>query len=52
MTAMQQLQQLSVALAGIKAMAMRDMWEQGWSFREIGEALGISGSRVEQIIKR
>lgn len=43
---------LQMELAEAKAEAIRELWTTGWSLREIGQALGISTSRVEQIIKR
>lgn len=51
-TAMLDLQRAIGELADIRAAAIREMAEDGWTHREIAKELGISRARVEQIINR
>lgn len=50
--AMALLQEVTNQISTQRIQAVRVLWEEGWSLKDISEALGISRARVHQIIEK
>lgn len=50
--AIEMLQATIRDIADVRSAAVRALWAEGWTQREIGRAFGLSHARIDQIIKR
>ena len=46
------LADVTLGLSQVRIEAVRGLWAEGWSLKDISEALGISRARVHQIIEK
>lgn len=49
---MEELQNAIAELSEIRAAALRDLHNTGWSYAQLGEAVGLTRARVHQIVDR
>lgn len=47
-----ELQRTVNRLAAVKTSAIRALWEQGWTTKDISEEVGVSRARIHQLINR
>lgn len=50
--AMQALAEITSELSQVRIEAVRGLWSEGWSLKDISEALQISRARIHQIIEK
>lgn len=50
--AMQVLADITAELSQVRIEAVRGLWSQGWSLKDMSEALQISRARLHQIIEK